>query len=71
MNENNKQVYVIQMSGFTEEESRDFLNESFEQMKFTRSQGMVISHLTEKGVNDLNKHVFNKEVTEWLKIKNG
>lgn len=58
-----KQFYVLEMDNFTEDEAMEFLNEVFRDAKWGTKQGMKLSHLNDKGVQDLKQHVF-KEVTE-------
>ena len=59
-----KQFYVMEMNGFTEEESQRLFNEVFSKVEWSEKQNMVISHLTDKGIADLKKHVLKQEVTE-------
>ena len=59
-----KQWYVFEMNGFTEEEAQVLFNKVFAEVEWKQEQGMGISHLTDKGVADLKKHVFKQEVTE-------
>ncbi len=55
------QFYVLEMSNFTEEESMEFLNNALHGVKWGEKQGMALSHLTEKGVQDLEKYVFKQD----------
>ena len=57
----NKQWYVIEINGFSEEEAQEFFNNILKDVKWGNKQSMGISHLTNKGVSDLKKHVFKKD----------
>ena len=59
-----KQWYVLEMSGFSEDEAQEFLNEVFAVANWGKGRGMALSHLTEKGVADLKKYVFKQGVPE-------
>lgn len=59
-----KQWYVFEMNGFTEEESQELFNQAFALVEWKEGQGMGISHLTDKGIANLKKHVFKQDVTE-------
>ncbi|WP_373750063.1 hypothetical protein [Jeotgalibaca porci] len=59
-----KQWYVFEMNGFAEEEAQEFFNQAFAEVEWGEEHSMGISHLTDKGVADLKKHVFKQEVTE-------
>lgn len=56
-----KQWYVLVMNGFTEEEAKEFFNHAFAKVEWEKEHTMVISHLSDKGVADLKKHVFKQE----------
>ena len=59
-----KQWYVVELNGFEEDESQELFNQAFGNVEWEKRQSMGISHLTEKGVADLKKHVFKQEETQ-------
>lgn len=59
-----KQWYVFEMNCFTEEEAQELFNQAFGNVDWKTGQSMDISHLTDKGVADLKKHVFKQGETQ-------
>ena len=59
-----KQFYVLEMKGFTEDESQEFLSNILHDVDWQKGQSLSLSHLTEKGVKDLKKHILNEEDSE-------
>ena len=59
-----KQWYVVELNGFEEDESQELFNQAFGNVDWKTGQSMAISHLTDKGVADLKKHVFKQEETQ-------
>ena len=57
----NKQFYILEMNNFTEEEAQMFLSKALGNMDFGPKQGTALSHLNEKGVEKLKKHVLKSE----------
>lgn len=55
-----KQFYILEMNGFTEDESQDFLNEILWGVDWKEGQGVGFSHLTEKGVEELKKYILKE-----------
>lgn len=54
-----KQVYIVEMFDFSEEEAMKLLNERFAELP-REKQLIKTSHLTDIGVQKLNKHVFEE-----------
>ena len=59
-----KQWYVMELNGCSEEEAMEFINHAFANVEWGKRQSMVISHLTDKGVADLKEHVFKQGEAE-------
>ncbi|QIK50605.1 hypothetical protein G7058_00125 [Jeotgalibaca porci] len=59
-----KQWYVFEMNGFTEEEAQRLFDKVFSKVEWAEEHSMGISHLTERGVADLKKHVFRQGESE-------
>ena len=59
-----KQWYVMELNGCSEEEAMELINHAFANMEWEKRQSMGISHLTERGVADLKKHVFRQGEAE-------
>lgn len=59
-----KQVFIVELNGVaTGEEAEEFLGEVFAEVEWGNKY-MAISHLTEKGIEKLYKHVLLKEEEE-------
>ena len=56
-----KQFYILEMNNFTEEEAEQFLSKCFDFAVYKQEQGIMSSHLNEKGIERLKKHVLKQE----------
>lgn len=59
-----KQWYVFEMNGFTEEEAQELFNKAFTKFEGSEEHSMGILRLTDKGVDNLKKHIFKQEETQ-------
>lgn len=57
-------TFVMQFHGFNDDEAQDIISEALGSIDYDNyGEGKLIetSHLTDKGIKNLNKHVFMKE----------
>ena len=63
-----RQVSVIELFGFDDdgEHVQEFFNETLANYKWGKGQYVIISNLNEKGIRNVDEHVFSKkEETSW------
>lgn len=54
----------MEFNGFEEGKAQEFFNHTLHDVGWENGQSLSLSHLNEKGVSSLNKHVLNKEDSE-------
>lgn len=61
-------VYILKIKGFSQEDAEDFLSSRLGLAVYEEGQNIEASHLTEVGVENLNKYVLKKDKPRGYRI---